>query len=150
MDCPVPGGCLRVNVHHASRSTVVVNDVAIEAMCVNDCTNEYRVCVWLKGEFGKVFEISMYCRYGQDIEPYLAYMDRVHRYAREKCVIFGMDANATLPLWFSKGRYRSRENEMRGRSLEEWIVLNGMIVLNEPMMIVLNERLLFLGDERAE
>ena len=41
-------------------------------------------------------------------------------------------ANATSPLWYSKGGSRSRRNEMRGRSLEEWIVLNGMIVLNEP------------------
>ena len=102
-----------------SRAAVVVNDVAIEAMSVNVCTNEYGVCVWLKGDFGEVFVVSMYCRYGQDIEPYLAYMDRVHRYARGKCAIFGMDANATSLLWFSKSGGRSRENEMRGRSLEE-------------------------------
>ena len=99
-----------------SRTVVVVNAVAIEAMCVNVCTNEYGVCVWLKGDFGEVFVVSMYCRYGQDIEPD---MDRVHRYARGKCVIFGMDANATSLLWFSKVGGRSRKNEMRGRSLEE-------------------------------
>ena len=28
-----------------SRAAVVVNDIAIEAMCVNDCTNEYGVCM---------------------------------------------------------------------------------------------------------
>ena len=102
-----------------SRAADVVNVIAIEAMCVNVCTNEYGVCVWLKGDFGEVLVVSMYGRYGQDIEPYLAYMDSVHRYARGKCVIFGMDANATSLLWYSKGGGRSRENELRGRSLEE-------------------------------
>ena len=86
---------------------------------MNVCTNEYGVCVWLKGDFGEVCVVSMYCRYCQDIEPYLSYMDRVHRFARGKCVIFGMDANATSLLWFSKGGGRIRENEMRGSSLEE-------------------------------
>ena len=95
-------------------------------------TNEHGVCVWLKGDFGELFVVSMYCRYGHDIEPYLAYMDRVRRHTKEKYVVFGMDVNATSPLWFNKGGGRSRENEMRGRILEEWIVLNGTIVLNEP------------------
>ena len=115
----------------SSRAAVVVNDAAIEAMCVNVFTNEHGVCVWLKGNFGELFVVSMYCRYGHDIEPYLAYMDRVRRYTKGKCVIFGMDANATSSLWLSKGGARSKENEMR-RILEEWIVLNGTIVLNEP------------------
>ena len=75
--------------------------------------------MWSKGDLGEVFVVSTYCRYCQDIEPYLSYMDRVHRYARGKCVIFGMDANPTSQLWFSNGGGRSRENEMRGRSLGE-------------------------------
>ena len=109
-----------------------MTDAAIEAMCVNVFTNEHGVCVWLKGNFGELFVVSMYCLYGLDIEPYLAYMDKVRRYTKGKCVIFGMDASATSSLWFSKGGARSKENEMRGRILEEWIVLNGTIVLNEP------------------
>ena len=47
-------------------------------------------------------------------------------------VIFGVDANAAFPLWFSKDGGRSRENEMRGRILEECVIANGMIVFNEP------------------
>ena len=75
--------------------------------------------------------VSMNCRYSNDIEPYLAYMERVCECLKGKRVIFGMDANAASPLWFSKDGGRSRKNEMRGRILEEWVIANGMIVLNE-------------------
>ena len=92
MDCPVPGGCERA----ASRAAVVVNDASIETICVNVCI--YGVCVWLKKDFGEVFVVSMYCRYSHDVEPYLAYMDRVRRCTRGKCVVFGMDANAAPTL----------------------------------------------------
>ena len=74
----------------------------------------------------------MYCRYGYDIGPYLEYMDEVRGCVKSRRAIFGMDANAASPLWFSKDEGRSRENEMRGRILEEWVIANGMIVLNEP------------------
>ncbi|KAK2574829.1 hypothetical protein KPH14_012938, partial [Odynerus spinipes] len=43
-----------------------------------------------------------------------------------------MDANAVSPMWYSKGEGAMREKEVRGRVLEEWIVVNNMIVLNEP------------------
>jgi len=43
-----------------------------------------------------------------------------------------MDANAVSPLWFSKVGAGSRESELRGRILEEWIITNSMDVLNEP------------------
>lgn len=49
----------------------------MEAMCVNEHTAEYGVYVWLNGDFEESYVMSMYCRYGYDIEPYLAYVDRV-------------------------------------------------------------------------
>lgn len=114
------------------RAAVVVKDEGIEPVCVDEYTSELAVCVWLKGDFGELIVVSMYCRYGRDIEPYLAYMDRVNEFARGKYVLFGMDANAASPLWYSKAGGHGRENEMRGRVLEEWVLMNGMIVLNEP------------------
>ena len=46
---------------------------------------------------GIVCGVSMNCRYGNDIEPYLAYMERVCECVKGKRLIFGMDANA-VPL----------------------------------------------------
>lgn len=43
-----------------------------------------------------------------------------------------MDTNDVSPLWYNKSVGGSRENEMRGRILEEWIFANGMTVLNKP------------------
>ena len=56
------------------------------------------MCVLLKGKFGEVFVVSMYCHYGYDIEPYLAYTDRVRDCVKGGGVIFDMDANAASPL----------------------------------------------------
>ena len=117
--------------HVPAKAAVVVSEECVEAVCVNECTDEYGVCVWMDGDLGELFVVSMNCRYGNDIEPYLAYMERVCECVKGKRVIFGMDANATSPLWFSKDGGLSMKNEMRGRILEEWVIANGMIVLNE-------------------
>ena len=65
-------------------------------------------------------------------------MDRVRECVKGGRVIFGMDANAASPLWFSKDGSRSRENEMR-RILEEWVIAKEMVVLNEPSTILSRE-----------
>lgn len=114
------------------KAAVVVNDPSVDVICVSECTNEYGVCVWLKGDFGELVVVSMYCQYGKDIEPYLSYLERVRECIGGKRMIVGMDANAISPLWYSKGGGRGRENELRGEVLEEWIVVNDMVVLNEP------------------
>lgn len=35
-----------------------------------------------KRDFGELYMVSMHCRYGYDIGPYLAYMDRVREYVK--------------------------------------------------------------------
>ncbi|GLV44554.1 hypothetical protein CBL_12099 [Carabus blaptoides fortunei] len=42
-----------------------------------------------------------------------------------------LDANAVSPMWHSKVVSRSRENEERGRIIEEYVLERGMDVLNE-------------------
>lgn len=121
-----------VDGRKSPKAAIVVNDPRLEVMRVMECTNEYGVCVWLKGDFGEMYVVSVYCQFGRDIEPYLAYLERVREIARGKRVLVGMDANAVSPLWYSKGGGRSRDNEVRGRVLEEWIIANDMTVLNEP------------------
>lgn len=138
----VKAGCVRglpVNMDvimgesEAVKAVVVVNDPKIEMMCVRECTNEHGVCVWLKGDFGELYVVSVYCQFGKEIEPYLEYLDHVRECTKGKRVLIEMDANAVSTLWFSKGGGGSRESELlRGEMLEEWIIANDMIVLNEP------------------
>lgn len=110
------------------KAAVVVNDSRLDVMCVRECTNKLGVSVWLKGDFGEMYVVSMYCQYGKCIEPYLAYMDRVCETAGRKRLLIGMDANAVSPLWYSKGG-GSRESEARGRVIEEWMIASGMNVV---------------------
>lgn len=121
-----------VDGRKSPKAAIVVNDPKLEVMCVRECTNKYGVCVWLKRDFGEMYVVSVYCQFGKDIEPYLAYLERVREVTNGTRVLVGMDANAVSPLWYSKGRGRSRESDMRGRVLEDWVVANDMIVLNEP------------------
>jgi hypothetical protein len=135
----VSGGCVRglpgrmqVFLSDDLKSAVVVNDVNLEVVLMNDCVSEHGVCVWMKGEYGELYVVSMYCQYGCNLEPYLRCLDRVYELVNGKNLLIGMDANAVSPLWHSKMRTRGGENEERGRIWEEWIMEKGMFVLNEP------------------
>ena len=55
--------------HVPAKAAVVVCEEIVEAVCVNECTDEYGVCVWMDGDFGELFVVSMNSRYGNDIEP---------------------------------------------------------------------------------
>lgn len=55
------------------------------------------VCAYgetLKGNFGKMYVVSVYCQYGKDIEQYVTYLDSMREITRGKCLLIGMDANA--------------------------------------------------------
>ena len=51
------------------KAAVLVRETGIESMLVSECTNDRGVCVWLKGKFGELYVVSVYCRYGDPIEP---------------------------------------------------------------------------------
>lgn len=80
---------------------------------------------------GECFFVSMYCRYGEDLVPYLDYLDKVLDRIGRRPILIGMDANAVSPVWQSKMRYASRESEVRGELLENLILQRGLLVLNE-------------------
>jgi hypothetical protein len=110
----------------------VINDVNVEVIVIEDCVTESGVCVWIKGEFGEMYLVSVYCQYGECLEPYFGYMDDVYERVNGKRILVGMDANAVSPMWHSKERGRSIDSIERGRLWEEWILEKDMHVLNEP------------------
>lgn len=113
------------------RSAVVVNGM-YETLTVNECVSELGVCLWLKGRAVEMYVVSVYCTFGEDLEPYLEYMRKVTTVCGNVCMIAGMDANACSPMWFSKGGRSGRISDAHGVLLEEWIISNGLSVLNEP------------------
>lgn len=109
-------------------SVVVVNGFDLDVMVVEEYTCELGVCVWVKGRLGEMYVVSVYCRFGEELGPYVEYLDRVRIMCGDVCMVVGMDANACSPLWHSK----SRGSAARSVLLEDWVVAGDMVVLNEP------------------
>lgn len=134
------GGCVRglpsgVRVFQSrgarADAAVVICDSTIEAVCMDDCTNEFGVCVWIKCEFGEFYLLSVYCRFSDSLAPYLDYLDLVRSRLGDRKLLIGMDANAASELWFSKN-WRAHGDQARGENLAEWILWSGLSVVNEP------------------
>lgn len=127
----LPAG-MRVFSDKENKAVVVVDDPEVVCMPVSSLITEHGVCVSVSGSFGSIFLTSVYCRFSADIEPYLLYMDAVLLLASRTPVIFGLDANAVSPLWFSKLPARSQGymNRQRGELLADWIQVSRAGVLN--------------------
>lgn len=120
---------------YTNAAAVVINTSSIEAMPMEEFTNEHGVCVWTKGEIGELIVCSMYCRFGLQIAPYMRYLESVLNAAGTTPVLFGMDANAKSRLWHSKVTPDSRGQlryGAKGPIIEETLVRNDMVVLNQP------------------
>lgn len=112
-------------------SAVVVDDMYLDCMPVEEFTNYFGVCVRIGGTFGFIYVASVYCKFAEDLEPYIEYIRRLTVRFADEALIIGMDANAVSPLWFSKGPNRGRRNDHRGRLLEEFLLGTNVGVLNQ-------------------
>lgn len=113
-------------------AAVVINDCALDVFVVDGFSTEYGVCVCVKGRNFLLYVASVYCKHGDDISPYIEYMEGVRRMCGNRCLVVGMDANAVSPMWYSKRRDRRHRSVNNDRALEEWIMHGDMNVLNRP------------------
>lgn len=124
---------MRVFTDRRGNAAVVVNDPSVECVPVSELVTDWGVCVWVKGVFGEMYVLSVYCKFGDDLDPYLAYLDSALLLVSSTPTILGMDANASSPLWFSKmGESPTHRNHYRGVVLSDYLVVNSLHVLNEP------------------
>ena len=125
---------MRVFVSENGKAAVAVCSDAYECLELERMAGESGVCVWIKGEFGEMYVVSMYCVWGDDINPYIQCLDRLFEQLHDCNVLVGTDMNASSGLWHSKGRNWGRDREERGRSIEEWLLTNewSVSVLNVP------------------
>ena len=129
--CGLPMGT-RVFLSESERACVAVFDPGYECMLVEECKFKDGVCVWVKGDVGEMYVVSLYCGVKEHVDRNIEYMDGVIEFANGKCVLVCMDANATSALWSSKNRVRYWHGVKRGEKLEEWMLRKGMNVLNTP------------------
>lgn len=127
----VPSG-MRVFSDRRGKAAVFVDSMDAICMPIEPLVTEFGVCVSITGSFGSIFLCSAYCQFNTDLEPYLRYLDAVLLLASRTPVIFGLDANAVSPLWFSKLSERAQGslNHVRGELLSDWIQGSRAGVLN--------------------
>ena len=114
-------------------SAIVINDSNITAILVEEYTSQWGVCVHLKSCSLEMYVVSVYCRFGEDISPYIQYMESVTNAFRNACVIIGADSNTASPVWFSKRvQHRGRLSDNNGAILEDWILNANISVFNQP------------------
>ena len=125
-----------VTSDHIGISGIVINDVGLDVFVVQEHTSELGACAIISGSLGAVCFVSVYCRFGENIEPYLVYMEAIRLMCRDKGMrlVIGMDANAVSPLWYSKGldRARGRLSEVNARAIEDWVLEGNLEVVNAP------------------
>lgn len=123
---------MRVFADMRRHAAVVVNDSDVECTVVS-CT-DFGVCVRVEGVFGQLFLASIYCKFSEALEPYLAYMDTLLLLANSSPLVLGIDGNASSPLWFSKTPSSSAGSQslIRGEMLSEWLISGRLHTLNEP------------------
>ncbi|KAH8376341.1 hypothetical protein KR200_008575 [Drosophila serrata] len=92
----------RMFTDRRGKTAVIVDQRDAICMPVETLTNEFGVCLVVKGSFGSIFLCSAYCQFDAPLEPYLRYMDAVLLHASRTPAILGLDANAVSPMWFSK------------------------------------------------
>lgn len=122
---------LRIFLDTRCNAAVIVNDAEVESILV--CADDFGVCVSIEGQLGIVWFVSVYCKFGEPLDPYLRFLDTVLLQASSTPVFIGMDGNASSTMWFSKmSRHSSGyQNHYRGEVLSEWCLSQGLNVLNE-------------------
>ena len=123
---------MRSFTNRSGSAAIVVNDVNMEALLVFE--SEHGLCVCVEGDFGRVYLCSVYCKFSEEIHPYIGFMDRVLELVGSNSLIFGIDANAISSAWFSKMRGHSSESRKirRGVELAEWMSERDVYSINQP------------------
>ncbi|EDW25716.1 GL21431 [Drosophila persimilis] len=128
---------MRVFQDRRGKAAIIVDEPDAICMPMETLTTDFGVCVRVTGRFGSIFLCSVYCQFDTDLAPYLRYLDAVLLLGSRTPVIFGLDANAVSPAWFSKlsGHNRGQANYARGELLSAWITEMRAGVLNEASRV---------------
>ncbi|KAH8257632.1 hypothetical protein KR038_007962, partial [Drosophila bunnanda] len=100
----------RMFTDRRGKAAILVDQKAAICMPVETLTNEFGVCLVVKGSFGSIFLCSAYCQFDAPTSRAPA--------------ILGLDANAVSPMWLSK-LFRHAEgqaNYSRSELLSEWML----------------------------
>lgn len=95
--CGLPAW-MRVFKSVSGLACVIVPDSECECMLVEECKFDDAVYVWIKNSVCEIYVVSLYCRPSGNMHECVEYLDRLNICMTGKCVLIGMDANATSGL----------------------------------------------------
>ena len=62
---------VRSYVNKNGNSAIVINDSSFDCILTERLTNEFAICMQIKGSFAVIVLVSIYCKFGEPIEPYI-------------------------------------------------------------------------------
>lgn len=77
------------------------------------------------------YAVSCYFKHAHNIEPHIAHLQKVLIALRGKRIIIGIDANAESSAWSPRFSRASRDRELRGGILSNFIDRVGLVLLND-------------------
>lgn len=90
----------------------------MDVINLNALCSRYIACAEITGEFGRICAVSIYCRETNPMDFYMEQIKRILERLRGRRIVFGLDANTSSPMWFSKNGVL----DANGESLENLIV----------------------------
>jgi len=89
--------------------------------------SEHVMCFKIITQDIKFYIVNAYCQFSLDIETILHRIEKILRHiGSENNIIITMDANAKSGWWHSE------EHDDRGKRLENFIIGNGLHIINKP------------------
>ena len=113
------------NGDHRIRAAIIVTNQHIDAMQINQISNEDAVVLEIIHDNLKAYAGSMYFDIERDINVDLMKLDNFLTYARGKGIIIGMDSNSRSKVWHDV------ITNARGKLVEEYLASNNLYVINE-------------------
>lgn len=126
--CGLPLG-MRVYVNALGSAAVIVNDVRLDCMMLGGSESDLGVAVRCNSPWGEFIVFSVYFSPSGDIGSDVEYLTNMCAILNGRIVI-GIDANAANEAWHSKNVVRKRQNARRGEVLHEWLLHEGLGVMN--------------------
>ncbi|KAK2577757.1 hypothetical protein KPH14_012616 [Odynerus spinipes] len=105
---------------------IVMNKRRVEAFQISTRDSDHIMCIQVRFGSFRFFIVNLYCQFSLSIEDFLRDLEGLLNDIDRSRVVICMDANAKSIAWFSD------ETNQNGSLLEEFIIAQGLNILNKP------------------
>ena len=131
MVCGLGSGLSTYSAGDWPKAAIAVRKGVCDVVLKSEVSNQCQCVVNVTVNGCNLHLASIYCQYGGDMATDIMHLRRAVLGADRTPLLIGLDANATSLVWHSKNLQASRERDIRGDILADYIVESGLSVLNE-------------------